>query len=349
VTGKKMGQAQHYDQILQPYERHYFDSTSIQYRHRYIYRFLFDGLNLNGQRVVELACGSGYNTRELLKLFPHADVSGIDISPKSVEMYMANTGRPCLACDLSERGTAVPEGADVAFVIGGLHHCTNDLVATLENIGRIIRSDGLLIMAEPNAHFFLNAVRNVWYRRDRLFREEEEEPLDHRELLRLANGRFEATSVKYAGGLAYFLILNSLVMRIPVKVKGLLAPVLFATEDVYNCIPGRAPFPMFMARWRGIPKPDWCSVHHADAIGRWQKNIVIDEAALERRGGEPDAMAANPTASGKPAGLVRSRTLRFCWGAERNLMRFNLDRGWHASRIPLLQLAKSARCCQIGA
>lgn len=105
-------------------------------------------------------------------------------------------------------------------------------------------------MAEPNALYFLNRIRQIWYRKDKWFHEHEEEPLDASALLELAGGDFEQEELRYLGGPAYFLILNSLVTRIPARVKSLLAPALFRADDAYNRLPGAKPYPMFIARWK---------------------------------------------------------------------------------------------------
>jgi SAM-dependent methyltransferase len=221
----------------------------MAYRRRFIYRHLFAGLDLNGTRVIELACGSGHNTLELLRRFPRADVRGLDISPKACAAFRRATGRECFEVDLTDRWAVLPPPADVAFVVGGLHHCHNALPAAFGTIGRLLRGGGLLLMVEPNARFFLDRVRRAWYARDRWFREEEEAALDHDRLLELAGSRFREVSVRYVGGPAYFLIQNSLVMRVPLRLKPAIAPLLFAGDSLYERLPGSAPFPVVIARW----------------------------------------------------------------------------------------------------
>lgn len=249
---KPLGQADHYDDILDDYERHYYDASSIAYRERYIYPKLFSGLDLNGRRVLELACGSGFNTQALLRRFPTAEPIGVDISPRSCDAYRRNTGRPAHVFDLTATSDLPDlEPVDCAFVVGGLHHCIRDLPATFANLRRMIRPGGHLLLVEPNADFVLNALRMAWYRRDRWFQVQDEAPLDHDLLKKDAPG-FQAEAVSYLGGPAYFLIANSLVMRMPLKLKRPLAPALFAIDDLYNRLPGRRPYPMFIAQWRRV-------------------------------------------------------------------------------------------------
>lgn len=245
-----MDQAEHYDTILRDYEDHYYDSSSMAYRRRYIYRTLFDGLELNGKSVVELACGSGFNTTEMLARFPHAQVTGLDISPKSCAAFTRNTGREAIVFDLTASDAPSPGSFDCAFVVGGLHHCVRDLPATVQNLRRLVKPGGLLLMVEPNAGYVLNAVRRRWYKADRWFQEADEAPLHHGDLAAMAKESFEPLSVSYLGGPAYFLILNSLIVRLPLKLKAVVAPLAFAADDVYNRLPGGSPFPMFIARWR---------------------------------------------------------------------------------------------------
>ncbi len=115
-----LGQADHYDGILDEYERHYYDESSLAYRERYIYPTLFAGIDLSNRRVIELACGSGFNTQALLRRFPAAEPLGLDISPRSCEAYRRNTGRPAQVFDLTDPSPVdLPEPADCSFVVGG--------------------------------------------------------------------------------------------------------------------------------------------------------------------------------------------------------------------------------------
>ena len=105
-------------------------------------------------------------------------------------------------------------------------------------------------MVEPNAAFFLNRLRTFWYKRDHWFHEQEEAPLVHDNLAAVARQYFTPERVTYLGGPAYFLILNSLILRLPLAAKKFVAPVASFLDDMYNRLPGSAPFPMFIAQWR---------------------------------------------------------------------------------------------------
>jgi hypothetical protein len=58
--------------------------------------------------------------------------------------------------------------------------------------------------------------------------------------------------VKYLGGPGYFLILNSMVFRLPRPLKKALSRPLSVVDAGYNMLPGTPLFPYFLARWRRV-------------------------------------------------------------------------------------------------
>ena len=246
-------QRRHYEEIHSDYERHYYDAASMDYRRRFVESALFAGLDLDGAEVADLASGTGHNSLALLRRFPRARVTGFDISPSACAAYRANVGRPCHELDLTAGAYDGPL-FDAAMIQGGLHHCVSDLEGTLATVGAMIRPGGLFLMWEPNRHSVFEAARRLWYRMDHYFEAGTEAALDHDDILRRAGGRFEPIDVRYHGGPAYFLVLNSLVLRIPTGLKARLAPLLFSLETAYDRCPGRLPFPCFVARWRRVAR-----------------------------------------------------------------------------------------------
>jgi len=241
-------QRAHYERIHDAYTAHYYDATAIRYRERFIYDWLFDGLDLDGRSVADLASGSGHNSLALLRRFPRAEVTGFDVSPSACRDYTRLTGRPSVECDLTQP-MDVPAPFDCALVVGGLHHCVADLATALANVERLVRPGGTFLLVEPNAACFLEGLRRLWYRADPHFQAETERALTHEELAALAPG-FAPARVRYFGGPGYFLLCNSLVMRVPLALKPVIERPLAGLEAAYNALPGRRPFPAFMARWR---------------------------------------------------------------------------------------------------
>ncbi len=246
---KSTKQKHHYETIHDDYESHYYDPSSLAFRREFIYNVMFDGLDLNHKDVADLACGSGYNSLAVLERYPQARLTGFDISPKACAAYRQNVQRDAYEFDLTT-GNEIGKTFDVAMIHGGLHHCVSDLTGTLNAIATLVKPGGLFIMVEPNKQCFLEGIRRLWYKLDKYFEADTEAALAHQEILGMASDRFSNLDLHYMGGPAYFLIYNSLLFRIPLAVKRIIASPLFAAEVAYNKLPGRFWFPYFIARWQ---------------------------------------------------------------------------------------------------
>lgn len=246
-------QSQHYDAIHDAYARHYYDPTALAYRERFILDPLLSGLSLDGCRVADLACGDGYTSLSLRERFSTVDLVGFDVSEAAVRRYRERVCAPCYRTDMaSNEFPRVREELgqfDVAIVIGGLHHCGHHLTQVLFNISSLLKDNGLLLMMEPNQRFAGERLRRAWYAFDRYFEEEDEIALDHDALIGSAED-FTLETVKHFGGPAYFMILNSLLFRLPPSAKPVLMKGLFPIESQFNRLPFRWMFPAFIARWR---------------------------------------------------------------------------------------------------
>jgi len=247
-------QQAHYDAILDAYDRHYYDKWSLKYREEFLLKPLVGQDDLNNRVVVDLACGSGHTSLALRQWFPSVRLVGVDISPRACASYEATVGAEAHVTDLTR--TSVACQADVAIMIGGLHHCIADLPSTLTNIAHMIRPGGTFLLAEPNADCWWEAIRAMWYRVDGFFDAATERALSHDRIVAQASS-FAPLQVSYIGGPAYFLVLNSLIFRLPLSVKGWTAPSLLWLERRWQTVAHRAPraCPFFLARWRRLGEP----------------------------------------------------------------------------------------------
>jgi SAM-dependent methyltransferase len=141
---------------------------------------------------------------------------------------------------------------DAAIAIGGLHHCVVNLPQAIDNLAQLVKPSGVLLMMEPSADGVVERLRNRWYRHDHYFDAQTEHALFHDELLRLTDGRFRAEVVRYIGGPAYFLILNSLILRVPLAAKPLVAAATWPLERAFNVLNSRVAAAAFIARWRRV-------------------------------------------------------------------------------------------------
>lgn len=241
-------QREHYERVRDVYASHYYDEWSMRYRSEFIIGPLLDGLDLANRRVADLACGDGHNSLLLRSVFPTVTTIGFDVSPSACAAYERNVGTKANCVNLLDPELPKVE-FDAAIVIGGLHHLVADLGVALKNIRAMLKPGGMLLMFEPNAQFSLQWARAFWYRNDPMFDAQTEAALNHDRLLEAANGRFRREMLRFLGGPAFYLVLNSAILRIPIAIKRYVSPPLFALERLYGRIPTRGLHSSFIARW----------------------------------------------------------------------------------------------------
>jgi hypothetical protein len=130
----------------------------------------------------------------------------------------------------------------------------SNLPQAVANLTAVVRGGGVVLMMEPSADSALDGLRRFWYRRDSYFDAPTERALSHDALLALTGGAFAPEVVRYVGGPAYFAVFNSLVMRVPLRVKPWLAFATFPMEAAINAMNLRSWAPIFVARWRRLPR-----------------------------------------------------------------------------------------------
>ena len=238
----------HYEKIHGDYTKHYFDEYSLRYRRNFIYKHIFDVLDIENKEILDVACSSGFNTLEFKAVYPSIKATGLDISRSACEDYEKNTGRTAICHDLTQ--PLVDAGQfDVVMIFGGIHHCIADLETTMDNLKKLVRPGGHLVMYEPNKTYFLEPLRTLWYKFDKYFDAESEDAINLEVLKDRYGDGFEEIKTVYFGGPSYYLIYNSLITRVPLKLKGILSTLLQPLEILYNKIPFKVMHPCFLSIW----------------------------------------------------------------------------------------------------
>lgn len=240
-------QQEHYDNIAADYEAHYSDEWSIEYRRRFIYDPMFEGINLSGMEVLDAMCGSGQTTSYLLTR--GAKVTGLDISNEVIDQFQARwTEAKAVKRSLLDSG--FPDNSfDCVSVVGGLHHIHPEMKAAVREIHRVLKPGGYFCFMEPHTGSFPDVVRRIWYRFDRYF-SDNEAAIDIGRMKRDFADCFTLKKAKYLGNIAFLLVLNSLIFRIPAGSKGLYAPSLMKVEPIINKLQTKFTSCFAVAQWQ---------------------------------------------------------------------------------------------------
>lgn len=247
VGGNEALQAAHYDKIADEYESHYSDQYSLAYRERFINRPLLRNLDLAGRDVLEALCGSGTVTGDLLQR--GARVTGLDISPRMMAVFQERWP-DCTALIASILDTGLPDDSfDAITIVGGLHHLHPDVDRAIDELYRILRPGGHLCFMEPHAGSLPNFFRKVWYRFDSTF-ETNEAAVDVDALRARNASRFQTITTTYQGNVAFLLVFNSMIFRVPLGLKRFYAPPLFALEGLINRFGGKRFSCFVVSQWK---------------------------------------------------------------------------------------------------
>jgi len=116
------------------------------------FRFRLLG-DLRGRRVLDVGCGDGSNAVLLAKL--GAIVTGIDVSPKAIELARRRaeingvSEQTTFVCQPMEQANLAPAGFDVIWGDAILHHLIGELDAVVAQLVRWTKPGGTTLLSEP--------------------------------------------------------------------------------------------------------------------------------------------------------------------------------------------------------
>ena len=108
---------------------------------------------------------------------------------------------------------------------------------------------GHFCFMEPHTGSFADTVRQIWYRFDRFF-SDNEAAIDITRLQKDFADRFTLKKADYLGNVAFLLVLNSLIFRIPPGSKKLFAPTLMKFEPLINKLQTKFTSCFAVAQWQ---------------------------------------------------------------------------------------------------
>lgn len=240
-------QQEHYDEIATEYEAHYSDACSLEYRNRFIYEQMFNGMDLTGMKVLDAMCGAGQTTEHLL--LRNAHVTGLDISEAVIDSF-GTRWQGCSVVCRSLLDSGLPsESYDCVTIVGGLHHIQPHVSNAIREIHRILKPGGYFCFMEPHSGSFPDIVRRFWYKHDRYF-SDNEAAIDVVGIEHEFAPHFVFKRVKYLGNVAFLLVLNSLIFRIPLRIKPLYSPFLLRLESLIAKLQGKKTSCFVVGQWQ---------------------------------------------------------------------------------------------------
>ena len=102
---------------------------------------------------------------------------------------------------------------------------------------------------EPHSGSLPDLVRRVWYKHDKFF-SDNEAAIDLSGLQREFSSHFTFNRVKYMGSVGFLLVLNSMIFRIPLRLKPVYTPLLLALESVLSKLQGKKLSCFVIAQWQ---------------------------------------------------------------------------------------------------
>lgn len=172
-------------------------------RRRFTEEFKFRMIgDLRGKRVLDIGCGDGINSVLFAKL--GAEVTGLDISPRSIEAAheraRVNQVKANFVCGALETANLPSSHFDVIWCDAFLHHVLDHLPLVLERLKSWARPGAIFMICEPvNLWPALRAVRLALFPISEST--SEERPLVRSELA-MVRRHLNATQSRYFRGLA---------------------------------------------------------------------------------------------------------------------------------------------------
>jgi 2-polyprenyl-3-methyl-5-hydroxy-6-metoxy-1,4-benzoquinol methylase len=129
-----------------------YTAPRLRRRFNLEYRFGVMG-SLEGKRVLDVGCGDGSNA--VLLALRGARVTGIDLSPKTVELARRRAEANGVGdmvefiCSPIETAPLPEQYFDIVWGDSILHHVLEDLDPVLSSLMRSLKPDGLFVFAEP--------------------------------------------------------------------------------------------------------------------------------------------------------------------------------------------------------
>jgi SAM-dependent methyltransferase len=220
-------QKEYYNRIAETYDIYYSNKYALEYRHK-VYDKILTGMDFKNLNVLDAMCGGGESTGYFLN--KGANVTGVDISEKQCGIYSKRYPDIPVYCTSITKTNFSNEEFDFV-VTDSLHHLNPNLHEGIKEIHRILKRGGYFLAFEPSEGSFFNYLRKKWYKLDKTYFEDNEQSIDIDKLESQYNEIFSFKKNIYGGNIAYLLVQESMLFRIPSKLIKYYAPILLPLDN----------------------------------------------------------------------------------------------------------------------
>lgn len=243
-------QAKLYNSIHINYAESYFDEFSNKYRRDFMYSKLLSLLvshTSTSLTILDLGCASGDNYLFLDSFLCNYDKTlnyiGIDLSPSAIKLAQQRFPDQTFICgdinNISFNEHISSSSVDFILFIGVLHHLSGNIWQASGNILKQLchSQSPCIYIVEPNYYYFLSRLRQIWYSFDPKIDESSEIIVQPETIIQcFADHGFKFSAITFQGFLAYFLIMQSFLLRVPRFCKPFLCKIFWFPEKIFNAM-----------------------------------------------------------------------------------------------------------------
>jgi len=235
LTPEEENQKKYYDKIADAYDEHHFNDYALKYRYD-LFDHILRGIRLKDLQILDAMCGGGQSTRYFIE--KEAKVTGIDISPQQCARYRVRFPEVDIVCG-SILDTEFDDNTFDFVVTDSLHHLHPELDKGIKEILRILKPNGYFLFWEPTTKSLIDWLRKLWYRLDKIYFAENEQSVDLDELIIKYDKHLKLVKGKYGGNVAYLLVQESLLFRMPPGMIKFYASPLMVMEKILSVFQSR--------------------------------------------------------------------------------------------------------------
>ena len=111
-----------------------------------------NGIELEGKAIMDGGCGSGYSTKLILDEFHPSHILAFDYMPEQISLARKRNLKVDFKVGDLTRIDSADGTLDAVFIFGVLHHIPEWRKA-LQQISKVLKSDGVLLVEEPKCRF----------------------------------------------------------------------------------------------------------------------------------------------------------------------------------------------------